>query len=85
MLAEHDEGSVKLTSREEALLEQALRRGEDLREQVETNVTACARWLLEGALLELGGWAEREIVRERASNSSGFLKRDLEALIEPSH
>jgi hypothetical protein len=48
VLAEHGEAPVKLTPREKVLLEQALRRGEDLREQVEATVTAYGRWLLEG-------------------------------------
>lgn len=46
VLAEHGEPPVKLTSSEKALLDEALRRGEDLREQVEANVTAYGRWLL---------------------------------------
>jgi hypothetical protein len=46
VLAEHGEAPVKLTSREKALLDEALRRGEDLREQVETTVTSYGRWLL---------------------------------------
>jgi hypothetical protein len=46
VLAEHGETPVKLTASERALLDEALRRGEDLREQVETNVTAYGRWLL---------------------------------------
>ncbi|HSO37644.1 MAG TPA: hypothetical protein VLT33_34195 [Labilithrix sp.] len=46
VLAEHGEAPVRLTSSEKALLDEALRRGEDLREQVETNVTSYGRWLL---------------------------------------
>lgn len=48
VLAEHGEAPVKLTSREKVVLDEALRRGEDLREQVEANVTAYGRWLLQG-------------------------------------
>ena len=46
VLAEHGEAPLTLTSREKALLDEALRRGEDLREQVEANVTSYGRWLL---------------------------------------
>ena len=47
VLAEHEEVPVKLTSREEVLVEQALRRGEHLPEQVNANVMAYRRCLLE--------------------------------------
>jgi len=46
VLAEHGEAPVKLTSGEKVLLDEALRRGEDLREQVAANVTSYGRWLL---------------------------------------
>ena len=46
VLAEHGEAPVKLNAREKTLLDEALRRGEDLREQVEANVTSYGRWLL---------------------------------------
>lgn len=46
VLAEHCEAPVKLTSDERDLLDEALRRGEDLREEVETSVTTYGRWLL---------------------------------------
>jgi hypothetical protein len=46
VLAEHGEAPARLTSGEKALLDEALRRGEDLREQVETTVTSYGRWLL---------------------------------------
>jgi hypothetical protein len=46
VLAEHGEAPVKLSASEKALLNEALRRGEDLREQVEANVTSYGRWLL---------------------------------------
>jgi hypothetical protein len=46
VLAEHGEAPVKLTASEKALLDEALRRGEDLREQVESSVTSYGRWLL---------------------------------------
>lgn len=45
-LAEHGEAPVRLTTPERSLLNEALRRGEDLREQVETSVTSYGRWLL---------------------------------------
>ena len=46
VLAEHGEPPVKLTAKDKTLLDEALRRSEDLREQVEANVTAYGRWLL---------------------------------------
>lgn len=45
-LAEHDEAAVHLTTPERSVLNEALRLGEDLREQVEANVTSYGRWLL---------------------------------------
>lgn len=44
--AAHGEAPVKLTSSERSILNEALRRGEDTREQVEATVTAYGRWLL---------------------------------------
>jgi len=46
VLAERHEAPVRLTSTEKVLLDEALRRGEDLREQVESTVTSYGRWLL---------------------------------------
>lgn len=45
-LAEHGEPPVKLTSSERTVLNEALRRGEDLREEVETSIASYGRWLL---------------------------------------
>lgn len=42
----HDPRPVKLDPRQRTLLNEALRRGEDTREQVEATVTAYGRWLL---------------------------------------
>lgn len=44
--AEHDERPLHLDAAEHDLLGEALRRGEDLREDVEAAVTAYGRWLL---------------------------------------
>ena len=44
--AEHDAAPVKLSGPQRTLLEHALRRGEDLREEVEAKVLAYGRWLL---------------------------------------
>lgn len=44
--AAHGEPAIKLTSAERTLLNEALRRGEDAREQVEATVTAYGRWIL---------------------------------------
>ena len=46
VLAEHGEAPVKLTSDERKILNEALRRGEDLRGEVEAQVTSYGRWLL---------------------------------------
>ena len=45
--AEHGSPPVKLTAPERDLLDEALRRGEDLREEVEAKVFAYGRWLLD--------------------------------------
>jgi hypothetical protein len=44
--AEHHEPPVKLTAAQRTLLNEALRRGEDVREQVEAAITSYGRWLL---------------------------------------
>lgn len=44
--AEHDGPPVKLSGAQRVLLDQALRRGEDLREEVEAKVLSYGRWLL---------------------------------------
>ena len=51
VLAEHGEHPVKLTAGERTLLHEALRRGEDLRTELETSVTSYGRWLL-GAIFD---------------------------------
>jgi hypothetical protein len=45
--AEHDRPAVKLDPPQRKLLAEALRRGEDLREEVESRIGAFGRWLLE--------------------------------------
>ena len=45
-LAEHGELPVHLTAPERALLGEALRRGEDLREELESTLTSYGRWIL---------------------------------------
>ncbi|MBK7395299.1 MAG: hypothetical protein IPJ34_03100 [Myxococcales bacterium] len=45
--AEHNAAPVKLTKEQRATLQEALRRGEDLREELEAKLTAYGRWLLE--------------------------------------
>ena len=44
--AEHGERPVRLSSPERTLLNEALRRGEDVREQVEAAVTSYGRWIV---------------------------------------
>lgn len=51
VLAEHGDAPVKLNADERALLQEALRRAEDLRGEVEASVTSFGRWLL-GAIFD---------------------------------
>ncbi len=44
--AEHGGAPVQLAASEKKVLDEALRRGEDLREQVEASVTSYGRWIL---------------------------------------
>jgi hypothetical protein len=46
VLAEHGEKPASLTPAQRTLLNEALRRGEDMRESVEVSVTTYGRWLL---------------------------------------
>jgi hypothetical protein len=65
VLAEHREAPVNLSVSERALLDEALRRGEDLREQVESSVTGYGWWLL-GSIF--GGDASAAL-DDKSSNS----------------
>src|SRR5262245_37395774 len=44
--AEHGEPPVRLTAEQRTLLNEALRRGEDLREEIENHVLSYGRWLM---------------------------------------
>ncbi len=44
--AQHGEPPIKLTGTQRTLLNEALRRGEDVREQVESAITSYGRWIL---------------------------------------
>ena len=44
--AQHAEAPAHLTSPERGVFEEALRRGEDLREEIESSVSSFGRWLL---------------------------------------